>query len=136
MAGHSRPKDGVASARLCPGHPRLSCLSEVKTWMPGTSPGMTSFAIRHHFVGCISSRTSALASIRDLVAGGLDDRLPERGVGGQFLDETFGRGPDRDQADRQKFFFRLGFGKRRRNGLAQLFGKSRRTARRETHPVP
>src|SRR6267143_6697981 len=23
MAGHSRPKDGVASARLCPGHPRL-----------------------------------------------------------------------------------------------------------------
>jgi hypothetical protein len=24
MAGHSRPKDGVASARLCPGHPRLS----------------------------------------------------------------------------------------------------------------
>jgi A/G-specific adenine glycosylase len=25
MAGHSRPKDGVASARLCPGHPRLPC---------------------------------------------------------------------------------------------------------------
>ena len=24
MAGHSRPKDGVASARLCPGHPRSS----------------------------------------------------------------------------------------------------------------
>jgi len=23
VAGHSRPKDGVASARLCPGHPRL-----------------------------------------------------------------------------------------------------------------
>jgi len=23
MAGHSRPKDGVASARLWPGHPRL-----------------------------------------------------------------------------------------------------------------
>jgi hypothetical protein len=23
MAGQSRPKDGVASARLCPGHPRL-----------------------------------------------------------------------------------------------------------------
>src|SRR6266849_439493 len=23
MAGHSHPKDGVASARLCPGHPRL-----------------------------------------------------------------------------------------------------------------
>jgi hypothetical protein len=25
MAGHSRLKDGVASARLCPGHPRLKC---------------------------------------------------------------------------------------------------------------
>src|SRR5882757_7093658 len=25
MAGHSRPKDGVASARRCPGHPRFSC---------------------------------------------------------------------------------------------------------------
>jgi hypothetical protein len=24
MAGHSRPKDGVASACLCPGHPRLT----------------------------------------------------------------------------------------------------------------
>jgi hypothetical protein len=23
MAGHSRPKDGVASARLRPGHPRI-----------------------------------------------------------------------------------------------------------------
>jgi len=31
MAGRSRPKDGVASARLWPGHPRLSsgrCLKE------------------------------------------------------------------------------------------------------------
>src|ERR1700682_1647750 len=41
MAGHSRPKDGVASASLCPGHPRLFCCGTVKTWMPGTSPGMT-----------------------------------------------------------------------------------------------
>src|SRR5688500_7757138 len=24
-----------------PGHPRLSCLAEAKTWMPGTRPGMT-----------------------------------------------------------------------------------------------
>src|SRR5260370_15149510 len=44
MAWHSRPKDGVASARLCPGHPRLSCRCGHRTWMPGTSPGMTSFA--------------------------------------------------------------------------------------------
>ena len=27
----------------CPGHPRLSCFVAAKTWMPGTSPGMTSF---------------------------------------------------------------------------------------------
>src|SRR4051794_9167380 len=33
------------SSRACPGHPRLSCLREAKTWMPGTRPGMTSFAI-------------------------------------------------------------------------------------------
>src|SRR5215469_5168982 len=26
--------------RACPGHPRLSCRI-AKTWMPGTSPGMT-----------------------------------------------------------------------------------------------
>src|SRR6478735_6030779 len=31
--------------RACPGHPRLSCSSEAKTWMPGTRPGMTRFAI-------------------------------------------------------------------------------------------
>ncbi|MDH6259885.1 A/G-specific adenine glycosylase [Bradyrhizobium sp. BR13661] len=29
MAGHSRPKDGVASARLCPGHPRSSAKKDV-----------------------------------------------------------------------------------------------------------
>src|SRR6266576_7334361 len=27
--------------RACPGHPRLYCISTLKTWMPGTSPGMT-----------------------------------------------------------------------------------------------
>jgi hypothetical protein len=32
--------------RACPGHPRLSCLTEAKTWMPGTRPGMTSFVGR------------------------------------------------------------------------------------------
>ena len=40
MAGHSRPKDGVASARLCPAIHVFSGYR--KTWMPGTSPGMTS----------------------------------------------------------------------------------------------
>src|SRR5665213_2981419 len=42
MAGHSHPKDGVASARLCPGHPRLLMWRDSKTWMPATSAGMTS----------------------------------------------------------------------------------------------
>jgi hypothetical protein len=41
MAGHRRSKNGVASARLCPGHPRLSSDSGFKTWMPGMKPGMT-----------------------------------------------------------------------------------------------
>jgi hypothetical protein len=30
-------------AGLRPGHPRLFCLTEARTWMPGTSPGMTTF---------------------------------------------------------------------------------------------
>jgi hypothetical protein len=54
MAGHSRPKDGVASARLCPGHPRLCSVSieKVRRGCPGHlarrrasrfCPGMTPF---------------------------------------------------------------------------------------------
>jgi len=39
MPGHSRLKDGVASARLCPGIHVLR--SAPKTWMAGTSPAMT-----------------------------------------------------------------------------------------------
>src|SRR5260221_13226645 len=42
MAGHSRLKDGVASARLCPGHLRLLAVELLGTWMPGIKPGMTS----------------------------------------------------------------------------------------------
>jgi hypothetical protein len=42
MAGHSRPKDGVASLAYA-GHPRLASMqaSVRKALMPGTSPGMT-----------------------------------------------------------------------------------------------
>src|SRR6185437_13201908 len=29
--------------RACPGHPRLSGFVAAKTWMPGTSPGKTSY---------------------------------------------------------------------------------------------
>src|SRR5260370_37138195 len=32
--------------RACPGPPRLSWLLEAKTWMPGTSPGMTTHPYR------------------------------------------------------------------------------------------
>jgi DNA ligase-associated metallophosphoesterase len=39
MAGRSRSKNGVASARLCPAIHVLRF--ENKTWMPGTRPGMT-----------------------------------------------------------------------------------------------
>ena len=47
MAGHSRLKDGVASAPLCPGHPRpLSRNEASQTWMARTSPGMTSISIQ------------------------------------------------------------------------------------------
>ena len=44
MAGHSRPKDGVASLAYVPAiHVLLE--AERKTWMPGTRPGMTEYAV-------------------------------------------------------------------------------------------
>jgi hypothetical protein len=42
MVGHSRPKNGVASARLCPAIDVSAALRQSKTWMPGSSPGMMS----------------------------------------------------------------------------------------------
>src|SRR5216683_6494577 len=67
MAGHSRPKDGVASARLCPGHPRLHSYPRRKTWMPGTRPGMTTVAIRAlNCIGC----TDAYAARASGASGG------------------------------------------------------------------
>src|SRR5258707_8311521 len=33
--------DIIRHGGLCPGHPRLGCLKESKTWMPATSAGMT-----------------------------------------------------------------------------------------------
>src|SRR5215468_588013 len=38
---HGRAKARSASLLRCPGHPRLTCRPATKTWMPGTSPGMT-----------------------------------------------------------------------------------------------
>jgi len=45
MAGHSRPKDGVACARLCPAIHVFLAVTPVKTWMPGTSSAKTRFAL-------------------------------------------------------------------------------------------
>jgi hypothetical protein len=43
MAGHSRPKNGVASLAYVPAiHVFLTCIG-TKAWMPGTRPGMTNF---------------------------------------------------------------------------------------------
>jgi putative Ca2+/H+ antiporter (TMEM165/GDT1 family) len=43
MAGHSRSKNGVASARLCPAiHVFLAYAA--KTWMPGTADKFTQSA--------------------------------------------------------------------------------------------
>jgi hypothetical protein len=41
-------------AGLRPGHPRLSCSIEAKTWMPGTRPGMTNSASERRFIGGFS----------------------------------------------------------------------------------
>src|ERR1700682_4599493 len=49
MAGHRRPRDGVASVRLCPGHPRLGTSKHERRGCPGqarTSPGMTNSGVR------------------------------------------------------------------------------------------
>src|SRR5882757_9756982 len=42
----SRRSSIAVMAGLRPGHPRLSCLSTAKTWMPGTGPGMTNWGFR------------------------------------------------------------------------------------------
>src|SRR6266851_1904431 len=45
-------------AGLRPGHPRLSCLlSEARTWIPGTRPGMTNSVSGPDFIGCFLSQT-------------------------------------------------------------------------------
>src|SRR6266849_5528522 len=84
MAGHSRPKDGVASARLCPGHPRLSCCNDVKTWMPGTSPGMTKLersrvaAVFAKQVQLLLHRTIRETEHHRIFVGLVGDPLPAR----------------------------------------------------------
>jgi hypothetical protein len=49
MAGHSRPKDGVASARLCPAIHVLVPQRKEDVDAPGTSPGMTDAGNRYRW---------------------------------------------------------------------------------------
>jgi len=55
MAGHSRPQDGVASARLCPAIHVFLAVRLLRTWMPGTRPGMTSIAMASVFAYCAAT---------------------------------------------------------------------------------
>ncbi|QDW38257.1 hypothetical protein FFI89_014535 [Bradyrhizobium sp. KBS0727] len=48
----------VRHGRACPGHPRLSCCTPVKAWMPGTSPGMTVDGLRATYPSAPTSNTS------------------------------------------------------------------------------
>jgi hypothetical protein len=52
MAGHSRPKDGVASLAYVPAIHVFNADGR-KTWMPGTRPGMTEKRadVRHKTIG-------------------------------------------------------------------------------------
>ncbi|MEH2520221.1 hypothetical protein V1279_005794 [Bradyrhizobium sp. AZCC 1610] len=56
MAGHSRLKDGVASARLCPAiHVLSQSATDKKTWMAGISGAKTRFALLPGHDGDIST---------------------------------------------------------------------------------
>jgi hypothetical protein len=58
-------------AGLRPGHPRLSCFSAFKTWMPGTRPGMTNQMARLNFIGRFfgqTLRSGVCAAISELAA--------------------------------------------------------------------
>src|ERR1700737_1267649 len=104
MAGVSRPKDGVASARLYPAIHVVLAATPVKTRMPGTSsaktrfcPGMTSFRHkRRPRLAPYCIRRSRLEKAVSGVPGGallahgqlqpLDFRRHQRDALGQFLD--------------------------------------------------
>jgi hypothetical protein len=43
--------DYFRHGRACPGHPRLPCFAAIKTWMPGTRPGMTNKTATAFFIG-------------------------------------------------------------------------------------
>src|SRR5882757_8235174 len=60
-------------AGLRPGHPRLSCSDEARTWMPGTSPGMTSFGMEPVLLAAFLSQRPNSSTKRDRSRRGMDD---------------------------------------------------------------
>jgi hypothetical protein len=69
--------------RACPGHPRLSIRCCNKTWMPGTSPGMTSFATSPRSIGCISIQAPTSGRLARLEGR---SRLPHQRLAGTNAD--------------------------------------------------
>src|SRR5260221_8159591 len=65
MPGHGRAKDGVGSARLCPGHPRLMTAAARKTWMAGTSPAMTEKRSKSLFVSGVGNHAAGHQPVPD-----------------------------------------------------------------------
>src|ERR1700730_2358977 len=90
MAGHSRPKDGVASVRLCPGHPRLGTSKHERRGCPGqarTSPGMTNSGVRRIPSTALQSRARsvfAMAMTVELSAPEPADAMASRAPSGRL----------------------------------------------------
>jgi hypothetical protein len=90
--------------RACPGHPRLSCLSAVKTWMPGTRPGMTIKPLLHGllFDQILRMRSSEANASAECVRRG--EAAEPAGDGEElrhgFLDDVLGRLHRVDQSRR------------------------------------
>jgi hypothetical protein len=70
MPGHSRPKDGVLSHAYVPGINVLLPASFLKTWMAGTSPAMTKFAVAQ-IASASSDNCRGLASRPDWSVSGV-----------------------------------------------------------------
>src|SRR6266702_1442160 len=79
-------------AGLRPGHPRLG-LRTVKTWMPGTSPGMTAATaeLRRRVREAVALELVAQLGFQDLAGRGVRDALDEGDVIGHppFRDLAF-----------------------------------------------
>src|SRR6266436_565746 len=68
-------------AGLRPGHPRLSCCHAVKTWMSGTSPGMTRFYWLHFESDSQDDKLESVASVQHYPALGRLKHRRNRGLG-------------------------------------------------------